>query len=370
MHLVISKPHPLWLLLLLPLSTCASELPVLQGPLPEGVTITKDDKNLFIRSTQQNNVLTWTSFNVSEDAIVSFHLENYLNLVTGGTPSVINGNVFCSGNLYIVNPAGITQGLGSTLQARRLGLSTARLDDETISDFTTRGILSLPSGSGLGRINLLGEINTNNLIIDGSQVVIRDLEKLKSFSGDLQNNKSSDKITLKSSSGRIDIGGKADLRLQEDYGFEGEEYVSHLGQTPISTSEEFKAITSQGSYFLTNDLSLGELSAPLLAGDSFKGSLDGALSHLSYSLQDQRSGNGLKLGLFEGLDDAEISNLFLQAAVALPNARSASVGGLAGEIVNSKLQNLALITAIKTTDDNLMLNAESLNGVLMEARES
>lgn len=343
----------------------ATELPVLEGSAPSGVRITSDGTQMLVGSTKQNNVLTWKSFSVSEDAELSFDHHNYLNLVTGGTLSKLDGSIFAAGNLYIVNPAGITQGLNSSLQTLRLGLSTARLSNDAVASFESTGLLEA-SGQGSGRINLLGEIRADNLLIDGGQVVIRDVANLKDHSGDALNNRSYDKITLKSSKDRVDVGGSTDTNLV-DYGFEGAGYVSHLGQTPVSSKEEFLKIKSTGEYFITNDLDLGELSSPLLSEvtDGFSGSLEGCMSRVSFSLNDTRADAGIFAGLFAKLTDAEVADLFLNAQLCLPKTQSATVGGLAGSISGSSLENVTAVTDVALSSKNLALTAGGLAGSIL-----
>ena len=143
-------------------SAAASQLPQLAGTVPDGVRIDAFDQSMTIISSKNNNVLKWKSFNVSEDALLNFDHHNYLNLVTGGSPSIINGRIQGYGNVYIVNPAGITLGPKSSIQVPRLGLSSARINDDEILRFEQNGTLDFQSGKGMGRINLIGNIKADN----------------------------------------------------------------------------------------------------------------------------------------------------------------------------------------------------------------
>ncbi len=328
--------------LLLVTQAHGSELPVLQGAAPSGVYVASDDLAMMIMSFKQNNVLKWKSFNVSEDAMVSFDQKNYLNLVTGGSPSIIDGHVQAFGNLYIVNPAGITTGLNSAIQSKKLGLITGKLNDDLITSFEENGTLNAEIIAGMGRVNLLGEIKTENLQIDAGQIVIRDVANLKTVTGDVLHNRQAERVRLKSSVKRIDIGGVSAQDLKTNFGFEGEQYYTHEGQTPISNKEEFLAIANNGRYFLTNDIDLGEISSSILP--SFNGQLDGAMSKLSYK---EASGAQAFQGLFGAIDDATLNNLFLKTSLNIPESLGIKKGALAGTISNANLENLQIENSLE-----------------------
>ncbi len=335
------KLSTLALALLLTPRAHGSELPVLQGAAPSGVYVASDDVAMMIMSSKQNNVLKWKSFNVSEDAMVNFDSHNYLNLVTGGSPSLINGTVLGYGNIYIVNPAGITTGLNSSIEAKKLGLITGKIDDDLITSFEENGTICAENIPGMGRVNLLGEIKTENLQIDAGQIVIRQASNLKTVTGDELHNRQSERVRLKSSVQRIDIGGISAQDLKSSYGFEGTQYYTHEGQTPISSRDEFLAIKNNGRYFLTNDIDLGELSSSVLS--SFNGELDGAMSKLSFT---EASGAQAFQGLFGAVDDATLNNLFLKATLNIPETLGIKKGALSGSISNSNLENIQLETCI------------------------
>lgn len=298
---------------------------------------------MLIVSKNNNNVLKWNSFNVSEDAVLSFDNHNYLNLVTGGSPSVINGRMQGYGNVYIINPAGISAGLNSSIQVSKLGLITSKIDDRIIENFRTNGNISLPDEKrGMGRVNLLGQINADNLIVDGGQIVIRDIGNVKTFAGDPLHNRNSERLSLRSSIKRIDIGCDEKSDVKTERNLSGDDLFLHRGETPVSTKEEMLAIKKDGKYFLTNDLNLGELSSPLLQGEPFSGSFDGAYSRISYS----QSGANAFSGIFASLNEAEINHLFINAAMSVPTVNHANLGGLAANIKNSTLKDLEIHTTL------------------------
>ncbi len=313
-----------------------------QNPSNE-IRITANEKTMLIVSKNNNNVLKWNSFNVSEDAVLSFDNHNYLNLVTGGSPSVINGRMQGYGNVYIINPAGISAGLNSSIQVSKLGLITSKIDDRIIENFRTNGNISLPDEKrGMGRVNLLGQINADNLVVDGGQIVIRDIANIRDIAGDPLHNRNSERLNLRSSIQRIDIGCNEKSDVKTERNLSGDDLFLHRGETPVSTKEEMLAIKKDGKYFLTNDLNLGELSSPLLQGEPFSGSFDGAYSRISYS----QSGANAFSGIFASLNEAEINRLFINAAMSVPTVNHANLGGLAANIKNSTLKDLEIHTTL------------------------
>ncbi len=323
--------------------TNAAELPVLAESKPDGVMISSDEQSVLIISNKNNNVLKWNSFNISEDAVLSFDNHNYLNLVTGGIPSHINGTLLAYGNVYIINPAGISAGINSSIQAPKLGLITSKIDDGIIENFRSNGNISLPvEKRGMGRVNLLGQINADNLIVDGGQIVIRDIGNVKTFAGDPLHNRNSERLSLRSSIKRIDIGCDKKSDVKNERNLSGDDLFLHRGETPVSTKEEMLAIKKDGKYFLTNDLDLGELSSPLLQDSYFAGNFDGAYSRISYS----QNGNNAFSGLFASLNEAEINRLFISAAMNVPTVDNANLGGLAASVKNSSLKDLEVHTTL------------------------
>lgn len=347
---------------LLCITANSAELPVLVESKPDGVMISSDEQSMLIISNKNNNVLKWNSFNISEDAVLSFDNHNYLNLVTGGIPSLINGTLLAYGNVYIINPAGISAGINSSIQAPKLGLITSKIDDGIIENFRSNGNISLPvEKRGMGRVNLLGQINADNLIVDGGQIVIRDIGNVKTFAGDPLHNRNSERLNLRSSIQRIDIGCDEKSDVKTERNLSGDDLFLHRGETPVSTKEEMLAIKKDGKYFLTNDLNLGELSSPLLQGEPFSGSFDGAYSRISYS----QSGANAFSGIFASLNEAEINRLFINAAMSVPTVNHANLGGLAANIKNSTLKDLEIhTTLLGEVENGRTFNFGTLTGSL------
>ena len=182
-----------------------------------------------------------------------------------------------------------------------------------IEDFTQQGVIEL-TGRGMGKVTALSTINTNNLIIDGGQIIIKAAENIKKFTQvtqRLQHLVNGNEIKLKSSTKRIDIGAKSQLNLAKDFNLTQEDgLVDHSGQIAISTADEFKNIANNYSenYWLTNSIDLGTISEPNNFANPFRGKLDGAYNVLSsiWMLIMIKSNPIPNLGLFAELDNATV----------------------------------------------------------------
>lgn len=345
----------------------AAELPDLQSK-PDAANVFQGEKTLTILSGEKNNVMKWNTFSVSDDAKVFFDDKNYLNLVTGGKQSTINGEIFAVGNLYIVNPAGITAGVNSTINASKLGLSTAPIGEDAIESFNSKGVLPNSTVDGIGRANLLGTIKANNISVEGGQIVIRDITKITDLAGDKLTNRNSQALTLQSSMHRIDIGGPTSTDIEEDYGLADGEYVSHLGQTPISTAAELQGIGSEGDYFITNDIDLGTITSPLGGGNEFKGNIDGTFSKVSFALEDPRTAQETNSGLFATASNASFRNLRVEGSVSSAGGAGSSAGVIAGSVRGGAFESVEVRnSSVSFTREAANRTAGGIAGTMSES---
>lgn len=325
------------------------------------INLGKNQNSLTITSHDKNNVIKWENYNIGTDKKVMYDSYNYLNLVKGGKPSIIEGTISGTGKVIIVNPNGIAIESGANIAVNRLGLSTAHISDESIDNFAKTGNLTI-TGKGMGKVTLLGSISANNLQVDAGQIIIKNTANITNLDGDLLvNNRANtdplkQKVTLKSSTSRIDIGGDRGFDIENNYSLKSGEYVDQRGKIALSSAQDFLNIDHKlnGDYWLTNDIDLGSINAPIGHGSVFSGTLDGAYNHISYELISDGN-NKTNLGLFEKLDGASISNImFDKASINLTNSsNNVNIGALSGDISRSQLTNVV----INNLDVNLNNNS-------------
>lgn len=329
-------------------------------------SITNQGDALNISSSDLNNVIKWNGFDIGKGGTVNFDKNNYLNLVKGSKSTLIEGNIIGKGKVFIVNPNGVTLAANSHVSAPTFGVSTAKFNDKMIEDFTQQGVIEL-TGRGMGKVTALSTINTNNLIIDGGQIIIKAAENIKNYAGNqrLQHLVNGNEIKLKSSTKRIDIGAKSQLNLAKDFNLTQEDgLVDHSGQIAISTADEFNLIANnlRGDYWLTNDIDLGNINNTKSFANAFEGNLDGAYNNLSYALTQNNSEKFNNIGLFASLDNATVKNLKISdsSIYVSGNNISKSIGALAGIINNSTIENI-IIENFKVSFENPSYLNDTIN---------
>lgn len=317
-------------------------------------------KNMYITSTTAKNVITWDDFSVGSENAVVFDKNSYLNLVKGNKASIIEGNIHCIDNkdFFLVNPNGITLTKTGNIAANKVVLSTSKVSEDTVDNFITTGDFNVVP-KGMGKISLSGKIQATNLIIDGGQVIIGDIENLtSSVKNDDEHvylgKGKKDNLKIHSSTNRIDVGGNASLDLENTYNLSKDRgLVDHTGQTAIGTKDEFLALNDNlnGNFFFTNDIDLGELSSPVC--NSFTGSIDGTFNTITYKLTSK--GDTPYVGLFSKLENSNISNLRIDgASISIDTpSKDIFVGGLCGSMIGTELSNVEV--------NNLKLALPSIN---------
>ena len=299
-------------------------------------------------------LLKWKDFNLESGESLSFTQGSYLNLVKGPNRSLINGQISgLKANVFILNPNGITLGRDSAIQVESLGLSTVKPTLKLLEDFHKSGTLNLsssysPDGTlrGMGEIKLLGQLKSHNLLLDGSQIVIRDYTAVRNKNNGLLTHadvgSAVNTLQLGASTQRIDIGGPAAgtgeapaFDPESAYGLSlADGLVDQRGKHAVGTKEELLDISADlnGDYWLYDDIEGVNLDAPLGA---FTGSLDGAYHRVGYSLKSDAE----NLGLFCAVESADIAHLKLKdVSIATKEGRKA--GALAGTVKDSSLEDV------------------------------
>ena len=358
------------------LSSCAYAASLPQGgELIKGqghINYQSNDK-LNVSSGNKNNVIKWDSFDIGKDSHVTFDNKNYLNLVKGTNPTLIEGKLSANGNLFVVNPNGVSLAAGSYVSAPTFGISTAKFNDKMINNFVSSGTIEL-SSQGMGKVTALSTINTDNLIIDGGQLIIKAAENIKTYDNTkrLQHGIDGKTIKLKSSTKRIDIGSKKGVNLAQDFNVNVTDgFVDHAGQIAISNKEEFKKIFQDldGEYWITNDITLDNLNTSISSANAFEGMLDGAFNKIKYDISydySQSSSDYPNLGLFAELNGAKIQNLKIaNSSINITGDNiSENIGALAGVIKNSTLENIAIENFAVNFDGSPYLNGTINVGAL------
>lgn len=157
-----------------------------------------------ITQGSENAVIQWKDFSIGANATVNFKgPENFntLNYVNSGNLSQIYGTINATdtkgnttGNIYIVNPAGVQIGNSAQINVGSLYVSN-NLNNDKLNIFGQDNINTLksnqPSVSG-GELMSLGNINATNVTFDGNRIVL-DVDRVKNGQTPLD----ADNITIK-----------------------------------------------------------------------------------------------------------------------------------------------------------------------------
>ena len=334
-----------------------------------------NSNSMYIASITDKNVISWENFNVGKNASVTFDNKAYLNLVRGAKASVIEGSIYTNtgGRFYLVNPNGITLANNASIIADKVVLSTSKITPDRVNDFLATGDLKVAK-KGMGKIKLLGSISTKNLMVDGSQVIIKDIANIKNAytatGGDPLINTDTSSIEIASSTKRIDIGGSKGVDFKKDYNLTVDDgLVDQTGKIAITSKDEFIAIKNNmaGDYFICDDIKLDTITESIGGQNAFTGSIDGAFNKLTFNL-DTTASNGFNVGLFSKLDKASIENLKItDAKVSVKDSNDRSnVGVLAGSIKDSVLKNVQVDNATFGFDklNNKLINVGAIAGLV------
>ena len=124
-----------------------------------------------------NNVIKWADYSVKQGETVTYDANNYLNIVTGGNTSAINGSITGGGDIYLVNPNGVIFGKSASVNVGNLYVSTQEESTLNTTAFTGGGASPLSTAVGdVGKADVvnMGSITANKVEVYGRSIRILD----------------------------------------------------------------------------------------------------------------------------------------------------------------------------------------------------
>ena len=384
----------------------ASAAPVLDHVVSGGAVVDQKTSPQVtdVTSNTRNNVIDWKDFSVSQGETVRFDkgekINNYLNVVSGVNTSHIDGAIKGGDNVYIVNPNGVVFGNFASVDVGSLYVSSRPLDDVNYTKVDSNGdmqpLADTASMKG-GDIVNMGSVQANSVFVEGGNIIITDVDKIKTADGSAVNNnvtiQTEGKITLardintviaeqkaqeintsKIKTDSISFASVADgANSQPNANALGSNYTYTFGDevdsvTSINNESGLYNLATQvtgsapitGNYMLTTDLNFKDKPFAPIGSDTnvFSGNFDGQYHTVSGIVVS----GGSYGGLFGYTSGAKIENIGVTKSDI---SAKDYAGGIAGHAEKTDFINVFNDASISVTK-----NAGLAGGIVGYAKQS
>jgi len=311
-----------------------------------------------VTATQRNNVVDWQDFSVAKDEMVRFDggnkTNNYLNLVSGGNTSHIDGAIQGGKDVYIVNPNGVIFGNSASVDVGSLYVSTrpiADVDLSTVGDTTTTTDMTplanavSMSGNAAAIVNM-GDVQATSVSVEGGNIILADVNRIKTADGSAVNTN----VTIKNIGATTGIslghsvtdvvaaGSNADTLMNNTgagYTYTGGNYSSANKVVSIRNESELENVAAAGlgrNYLLIDDITLTNNHTPIGGDTPFTGNFDGQFHTIS-NVNVPSTNYG---GLFGYTSGGTVKNLGVQGG----SITAANDGGIVGKAQSTTVKNV------------------------------
>ena len=296
-----------------------------------------------ITATAANNVIMWADYSVKQGETVNYDGKNYLNIVTGGNTSAINGTINnAGGDLYLVNPNGVIFGKTASVNVGNLYVSTQEESTLNTAAFTGSGASPLSTTvTDVGKADVvnMGSITANKVEVYGRSIRILDAANVHATTSP---------VILHTDTAVND--GYAHIGYQSGaeptataYKINGANAVAADNYYQlVSTTSEFRNMSSDltKNYMLENDIDFAGETALSPTGTittPFTKKFDGNF----YKVKNFTVMGGDRAGLFGDTNGASIENVgIFGAAITGGTAGADYAGGIVAYARNSTLRNV------------------------------
>ena len=296
-----------------------------------------------ITATAANNVIKWSDYSVKQGETVNYDGKNYLNIVTGGNTSAINGTINnAGGDIYLVNPNGVIFGKTASVNVGNLYVSTQEESTLNMTAFTGSGNSPLSTSAGdVGKADVvnMGSITANKVEVYGRSIRILDAANVHATTSP---------VILHTDTAVND--GYAHIGYQSGaepaataYKINGANAVAADNYYQlVSTTSEFRNMSSDltKNYMLENDIDFAGETALSPTGTittPFTKKFDGNF----YKVKNFTVMGGDRAGLFGDTNGASIENVgIIGATITGGTAGADYAGGIVAYARNSTLKNV------------------------------
>ncbi len=296
-----------------------------------------------ITATAPNNVIKWADYSVKQGETVNYDGKNYLNIVTGGNTSAINGTINnAGGDIYLVNPNGVIFGKTASVNVGNLYVSTQEESTLNMTAFTGSGASPLSTtATDVGKADVvnMGSITANKVEVYGRSIRILDAANVHATTSP---------VILHTDTAVND--GYAHIGYQSGaepaataYEINGANAVAADNYYQlVSTTSEFRNMSSDltKNYMLENDIDFAGETALSPTGTittPFTKKFDGNF----YKVKNFTVMGGDRAGLFGDTNGASIENVgIIGATITGGTAGADYAGGIVAYARNSTLKNV------------------------------
>lgn len=293
-------------------------------------------------ATPSNNVIKWADYSVKQGETVTYDANNYLNIVTGGNTSAINGSITGGGDIYLVNPNGVIFGKTASVNVGNLYVSTQEESTLNTTAFTGGGASPLSTAVGdVGKADVvnMGSITANKVEVYGRSIRILDAANVHATTSPVILH-----TDTAANDGYAHIGYQSGAEpAATAYKINGANAVAADNYYQlVSTTSEFRNMSSDltKNYMLKNDIDFaGEtaLSPTGTVTTPFTKKFDGNF----YKVKNFTVMGGDRAGLFGDTNGASIENVgIIGAAITGGTAGADYAGGIVAYARNSTLKNV------------------------------
>ena len=296
-----------------------------------------------ITATAPNNVIKWADYSVKQGETVNYDGKNYLNIVTGGNTSAINGTINnAGGDIYLVNPNGVIFGKTASVNVGNLYVSTQEESTLNMTAFTGSGASPLSTTvTDVGKADVvnMGSITANKVEVYGRSIRSLDAANVHATTSPVILH-----TDTAVNDGYAHIGYKSGAEpAATAYEINGANAVAADNYYQlVSTTSEFRNMSSDltKNYMLENDIDFAGETALSPTGTittPFTKKFDGNF----YKVKNFTVMGGDRAGLFGDTNGASIENVgIIGATITGGTAGADYAGGIVAYARNSTLKNV------------------------------
>ena len=323
-----------------------------------GVTVGRVGSTTNIGGSAANNLIKWQDYSVANGETVAYDSKNYLNLVTGGNTSTINGTITGGGDIYLVNPNGVIFGKTASVNVGSLHVSTQNLSAVNDAAFTASGTSPInTTAAGLSDVVNMGAITATNVEVVGKNIRFLNAANVTSSNVVMYTDTADD--------GTAHIGYRGTAPTS-GYTVNGAAATAADNYYQlVATTTEFQDINNDltKNYMLENDIDFSGGALTPIGGNSlaaFTGKIDGNF----YRVKNFTVSPVPHAGLFGKVDHGRIENLGVTGAAITGITSGQNYAGGIAAVTTGTTSNKTVLKNVYVKDTTVDGRAARHGGIV------